>query len=75
MTSIGKRLASAGGDPYQWVIEGDRASSCETILQRRRIKALKKRVADRDISDLLWQDLRAGVMYRGDFTATLTGTP
>ena len=36
---------------------------------------IKKRVADRKIRDLLWKFLRAGVMYRGKFQETLTGTP
>jgi RNA-directed DNA polymerase len=30
---------------------------------------------DRNIRDLLWKFLRAGVMYRGEFSETLTGTP
>src|SRR4029434_5343661 len=34
-----------------------------------------KRVADRKIRDLLWKFLRAGVMHRGQFEETLTGTP
>src|SRR5207244_13355073 len=49
--------------------------SVDTRPQRRLIKAVKKRVADRDIRDLLWKFLRAGVMYRGNVSATLTGTP
>src|SRR3989441_13310892 len=75
MTSIGKRLASSAGQAYQWVIEGDIASYFDTIPHRRLMKAVKKRVADRDIRDLLWKFLRAGVMYRGNVSATLTGTP
>jgi RNA-directed DNA polymerase len=75
MTYIGKRLSSSGGENYQWVIEGDIASYFDTIPHRRLIKAVKKRVADRDIRDLIWKFLRAGVMYRGNYTETLTGTP
>jgi RNA-directed DNA polymerase len=56
-------------------IEGDIASYFDTIPHRRLIKAVKKRVADRDIKDLIWKFLRAGVMYRGKFEETLTGTP
>ena len=63
------------GSSYQWVIEGDIASYFDTIPQRRLNQAIKRRVADRDIKDLLWQFLRAGVMYKGTFSATLTGTP
>ena len=36
---------------------------------------VKKRVADRDIRDLIWKFLRAGVLYNGKFAETLTGTP
>ena len=39
------------------------------------MKAVKKRVADRDIRDLLWKFLRAGVLDHGHRRATLTGTP
>ena len=49
--------------------------SFDTIPHRRLIKAVKKRVADRKIRDLLWKFLRAGVMHRGQFAETLTGTP
>jgi retron-type reverse transcriptase len=74
MTYIGKRL-TGNGSTYQWIIEGDIASYFDTIPHRRLIKAVKKRMADRDIRDLLWKFLRAGVMYRGNFSETLTGTP
>jgi group II intron reverse transcriptase/maturase len=75
MSYIGKRLASSGGFSYQWVIEGDIASYFDTIPHRRLMKAIKRRVADRDIRDLLWKFLRAGVIYNGEFAETLTGTP
>ena len=68
-------LIGKAGESYQWVIEGDIASYFDTIPHRRLIKAVKKRAADRDIRDLLWQFLRAGVMDHGQQHATLTGTP
>jgi RNA-directed DNA polymerase len=64
MTSMGKRLSSHGGESYQGVIEGDIASYFDTIPHRRLIQAVKKRIADRDLRDLIWKFLRAGVMYR-----------
>src|SRR5205823_5906173 len=73
MTYLGKRLTSNSGQSYQWVIEGDIQSYFDEIPHRRLIKAVKKRVADRDIRDLLWKFLRAGVMYRGNHQETLTG--
>jgi RNA-directed DNA polymerase len=71
---IGGRLTGSGSS-YQWVIEGDITSYFDTIPHRRLIKAVKRKVADRDIRALLWKFLRAGVMYRGSFHETLTGTP
>src|SRR5437588_6706974 len=60
---------------YQWIIEGEIASYFDTIPHQKLIKVVKKRVADKDIHEGLWRFLRAGVMYRGQFTETLTGTP
>jgi retron-type reverse transcriptase len=71
---LSSRLVGSGWI-YQWVIEGDIASYFDTIPHKKLIKAVKKSVADRDIRDLLWKFLRAGVMSRGDVQETLTGTP
>ena len=71
---LSNRLVGTG-QIYNWVIEGDITSYFDTIPHRRLIKAVKKRVADRNIRDLLWKFLRAGVMYRGNLKETLTGTP
>jgi len=57
------------------VIEGDIASYFDTIPHRKLMKAVKRKVADRDIRDLLWKFLRAGVVYRGKNQETLSGTP
>ena len=72
---LSNRLAGLGGASYQWSIEGDIASYFDTIPHRRLNKAVKKRVADRDIRDLLWKFLRAGVLEHGRHKDTLTGTP
>jgi retron-type reverse transcriptase len=45
--------------------------SFDTIPQRRLMNAVKKRVADRNIRELLWQFLRAGVMYQGEVQETV----
>jgi RNA-directed DNA polymerase len=72
---IRNQLTGVAGKGYQWVIEGDIASYFDTIPHRRLNKAVKKRVADRNIRDLLWKFLRAGVMYRDQIQETTTGTP
>jgi RNA-directed DNA polymerase len=75
IASLGNRLASFGAESYQWVIEGDISSYFDAIPHRKLMKAVKKRVADRAIRDLLWKFLRAGVMEYGQRKDTLTGTP
>jgi len=72
---LSNRLAGNGGWKFQWVIEGDISSYFDTIPQRRLMKVIKKRVADRDIRERLWKFLRAGVMEQGEQHETLTGTP
>jgi len=72
---ISSRLIGSSGESYQWVIEGDISSYFDTIPHRKLMKAVKKRVADRDIQSVLWKFLRAGVMEQGTAHETLTGTP
>jgi group II intron reverse transcriptase/maturase len=72
---IGGRLTGNSGMSYQWVIEGDITSYFDTIPHKALMKAVKKRIADRNIRDLLWKFLRAGVLHQGIFQETLTGTP
>ena len=57
------------------MIEGDITSYFDTIPHRRLIKAVNKRVADRDTRNLLWKFLRAGVMEGKTRRETLAGTP
>lgn len=75
LTYIGKRLTGTSGETYQWIIEGDIARYFDTIPHQKLMKAVKKRVADRDIRDLLWKFLRAGVLEGKATKETLTGTP
>jgi group II intron reverse transcriptase/maturase len=71
---IGARLTGQGKG-YQWIIEGDITSYFDTIPHRRLMRAIKKKVADKNIRALLWKFLRAGVMELGNCKETLTGTP
>lgn len=74
MAYIGNHL-TGNSWTFQWVIEGDIKSYFDTIPHRRLMKAVKNRVADKDIRILLWKFLRAGVMKQGVRKDTLTGTP
>jgi RNA-directed DNA polymerase len=74
ISNIQTRL-TGNGWTYQWVIEGDIASYFDTIPHKKLMKVVKKRVSDKNIHELLWKFLGAGVMYKGNVTETLTGTP
>ena len=74
ISSIYNRLTGRGWT-YQWIIEGDIASYFDTIPHQKLMNAVKRRIADKNIQEVLWKFLRAGVMYRETFHETLTGTP
>ena len=63
------------GYVYQWIVEGDITSYFDTIPHQKLMKCVKKRVDDRNIQELLWRFLRAGVLERDIYKETLTGTP
>ena len=60
---------------YHYVIEGDLRSYFDTVHHRKLLVILKKRIADKDIIDLIWKFLKAGVMEDGLFARTDTGLP
>lgn len=60
---------------YYYVIEGDIRSYFDTVHHRKLLSLLKRRLADRDILDLIWKFLKAGVMDGGLFARTDTGVP
>jgi RNA-directed DNA polymerase len=69
------RLVGHVGAQYQWVIEGDITSYFDTIPHRKLMKMVKKRIADKNICNLLWKFLRAGVLKQQEREETLSGTP
>jgi RNA-directed DNA polymerase len=60
---------------FYYVIEGDIKSYFDTVHHRKLLSILKKRIADRDIIDLIWKFLKAGVMEGGLFARTESGVP
>jgi len=60
---------------YYYVIEGDLKSYFDTVHHRKLLSLLKQRIADKDIMDLIWKFLKAGVMEEGLFARTETGVP
>ncbi|HWQ05038.1 MAG TPA: reverse transcriptase domain-containing protein [Longilinea sp.] len=60
---------------YYYVIEGDIKSYFDKVHHRKLLSILKKRIADKDIIDLIWKFLKAGVMEDGLFARTEAGVP
>lgn len=60
---------------YYYVIEGDIKSYFDTVHHRKLLSILKRRIADKDIIDLIWKFLKVGVMEDGLFSRTETGDP
>jgi len=58
-----------------YVIEGDIKSYFDNVHHRKLLSILKQRIADKDILDLIWKFLKAGIMEDGLFARTETGVP
>ena len=60
---------------HYYVIEGDLQSYFDTVHHRKLMKLLRKRLADKDVLDLIWKFLKSGVMEGRLFKRTDTGVP
>jgi len=60
---------------FYWIIEGDIRGCFDNIGHHKLVGLLKHRVGDRDILDLVWMFLKAGVMEEDALTPTEMGTP
>jgi len=60
---------------HYYVIEGDLKSYFDTVHHRKLLSILKRRIADKDLLDLIWKFLKTGVMEDGLFARTDTGLP
>jgi group II intron reverse transcriptase/maturase len=58
-----------------YVIEGDVRSYFDTVHHRKLMSLLRRRIADRDLLDLIWKFLKAGVMQGRLFARTEAGVP
>jgi RNA-directed DNA polymerase len=61
--------------PYQWVIEGDIQGCFDNIDHHTVMTRLRRRVADRKVCRVVLAFLKAGILDRGAFRRTKTGTP
>jgi RNA-directed DNA polymerase len=60
---------------HYYVIEGDIRSYFDTVHHRKLLSLIKRRIADKDIIDLIWKFLKAGVMEGQLFAKTEQGVP
>ncbi len=60
---------------HYYVIEGDLQSYFDTVHHRKLMKLLRKRLADKDVLDLIWKFLKSGVMEGRLFKRTDAGVP
>jgi RNA-directed DNA polymerase len=67
-------LFNPSGKHY-YVIEGDIRSYFDTVHHRKLLSLVKRRIADKDIIDLIWKFLKAGVMEGQLFAKTEQGVP
>ena len=68
LTTIRKRKA-------YWVIEGDIEGFFDHVHHRKLMSLLRRRIQDKQLLELIWRFLRAGLMDDGLFTRTKEGTP
>jgi group II intron reverse transcriptase/maturase len=61
--------------PYGWVLEGDVRDCFGQISHHALMERLRRRVADRKVTRLVLQFLKAGVLDEDQFVRTSSGTP
>ncbi|PDT75460.1 group II intron reverse transcriptase/maturase [Sinorhizobium sp. BJ1] len=61
--------------PYNWIIEGDIKGCFDNINHHHLMDRLRARVADRRVTGLVGQFLKAGVLAEDQFLRTDNGTP
>jgi group II intron reverse transcriptase/maturase len=67
-------LFNTSGKHY-YVVEGDIKSYFDTVHHRKLMSLLKRRIADKDILNLIWKFLKTGVMEGQLFARTEQGVP
>jgi group II intron reverse transcriptase/maturase len=60
---------------YEYVVDADIRDFFGTLNHQILMEKVRRAIPDRDITSLIWQFLRAGVMEEGTLKATTTGTP
>src|SRR5215510_6356081 len=60
---------------YYYVVEGDIKSYFDEVHHKKLLSLLKRRIADKDIINLIWKFLKAGVMEGQLFAKTEQGVP
>jgi len=69
------RLTTIRKRKVYWVIEGDIEGFFDHVHHKKLMTLLRQRIRDKQLLDLIWRFLRAGLMEEGLFTRTKEGTP
>jgi RNA-directed DNA polymerase len=69
------RLTTIRKRKVYWVIEGDIEGFFDHVHHKKLMSLLRQRIRDKQLLDLIWRFLRAGLMEQGLFTRTKEGTP
>ena len=69
------RLTTIRKRKVYWVIEGDIEGFFDHVHHKKLMSLLRRRIRDKQLLDLIWRFLRAGLMEQGLFTRTKEGTP
>ncbi len=69
------RLTTIRKRKVYWVIEGDIEGFLDHVHHKKLMSLLRRRIRDKQLLDLIWRFLRAGLMEQGLFTRTKEGTP
>ncbi|MCH9690509.1 MAG: hypothetical protein K0U59_00390 [Gammaproteobacteria bacterium] len=59
----------------RWVIEGDLSSYFDTVHHRLLMKAVRRRISDKRLLNLLWRFIKAGHIDSGLFRSASEGVP
>lgn len=69
------RLTNVRKRKVYWVIEGDIEGFFDHVHHKKLMSLLRLRIRDKQLLQLIWRFLRAGLMEAGLFTKTAEGTP
>ena len=69
------RIATREQSKYFWVIDADIKGFFDNVDHQTLEQIIQDRMKDKQIRDLIWEFLKAGIMEEGEYRNSMTGTP